>query len=145
MNDRVVQYLDSLGLTDELRFRIEVLIARCEHLLGSEATAVFASEYVAEDVGRVYESVFAFTPDFMMEAQVAQEPQEQVDIVPLRASVKHWIINTSHYDLRTANDQSRVSTNVWLAEDRVATLRASGRNCDNLLAVGLEFIRPNVA
>ena len=145
MNARVAQYLDSLRLTEELRFRFEVLVARCELLLGTEATAVFASEYIAEDVGRVYESLFAFTSAFMMEAQVAQEPLDQVDIVPIRASVKHWILSTTNYDLRHAGEDSRASADVWLAENRVATLRASGRNCDNLLALSIEFIRPNVA
>jgi len=145
VNNRSVAYLDSLGLTETLRFRLEVLAARCELILGTEPSAVFASEYISQEAGRVYESLFAFTADFVSEAQVAEEPSDQIDIVPLRSSVRHWILNSTHFDLRTAGDESRLSMDVWLADNRVATLRASGRNCDRLLELGLELIRPNIA
>lgn len=144
MNRRVSGYLDTLGLTESLRFRVESLIARCELVLGSEPSAVIVSEYVSDDVGRVFESVFAFTDSFLLEAQVAEEPSDQVDIVPLKGRVRHWILTASRYDLRTASNESRLSTEVWLDANRLATIRASGQNCDHLVRVGLEFIRPNL-
>lgn len=145
MKDTVTTYLDSLDAPESLRFRFEVLVARCELLLQDQADAVFASEYVTAEGARVFESIFAFTEGFLTEARVAEEPEDQVDLVPLRHNVHHWILNTSAFDLRQATDLSRASMDVWLAENRVATLRASKRNCNALMEIGLRYVRPNVA
>ncbi len=145
MNARVATYLDSLGLTEAMRFRIESLITNYEELLDDELGDVILSEYISDDVGRVFESVWAFTDDLIMEAPVASDEGDQFDFVPLRRSVRHWVIKAKDYRRGAAEDTSRLSMEVWLADERVARLRASGRNCDHLMTVGRARILQNLA
>ena len=145
MNDGISSYLSSLGMSRPVEERVLQLLADYRELLGAEIKDAFISEYVSGEAGRVFESLFAFTDELIMEAKISEEAGDRLDFVPLRRSVRHWIIEKRDYDLRTAEEPSRISMEVWLADSRVANLRASGPNCAALVRIGATYIRPNLA
>lgn len=145
MNTIVEAYFASLGLTDALSDRFATLVALHERITQTPVEDVFASEYVSDEIGRVFESLWLFSGDLAMEAQTSIEDGDRFDLVPVRRSVRHWIVEMRDFDLVTATENSRMSMEVWLADNRVGTLRASGANCEQLFRIGAERIRPNLA
>ena len=145
MNDAVAAYLERLGLTDTLRTRVNELIDTYEAVLGLRLEDVFVSEYTSDEAGRVFESVWAFTDELVMEAKIPDMDGDQFDFVPLRHSVRHWVVRKKDYQFNAADASSRLSMEVWLADNRVGNLRASWENCDHLYDLGLRRVLPNVA
>ncbi len=142
---QISTYLDTLGLTFAMSTRIESLIANCESITQQPVDDIVVSEYISDDVGRVFESVLCFTDNLIMEARIASDEGDQFDFVPLRRSVRHWVVTAKDYRLGNSSDSSRLSIEVWLADERVARFRASGRNCEHLMRVSIARILPNLA
>lgn len=146
MHTHIADYLDTLGLTEAMRFRIESLVANYETILHQSLDDVVISEYISDDVGRVFESMWAFADGLIMEARIASDDEgDQFDFVPLRHSVRHWVVRSKDFRPGNFTDSSRLSMEVWLADERVGRLRASGRNCDQMMAICLTRVLPNLA
>jgi hypothetical protein len=145
LTDKQADYVETMGATSFLMQRVRTLYRLYEALLGTTIQDIFVSEYVSKEAGRVYEALWVFTPELVGEAQIPQDGSDHLDIVPLRNSIYHWIIDAQSYDLRRATERSSLALEIWFAAQRVGTLRASGVNCDHLWKMAKVYFGPNFA
>ncbi|MGO9178015.1 MAG: hypothetical protein ACLQBX_17040 [Candidatus Limnocylindrales bacterium] len=139
------RYLDLIGATDVLRERTEAMMGLYEAFLTIEPSSVFVSEYPREDGSRAYESLWLFTDKLAMEARIPTPGDEQFDFVPIAHGVRHLVVEAKDYDLRAASEASRMRVEMWLGDQLLGELKASGLNCDSLTAIVATYLVPNLA
>ena len=138
MKDQFTKYVQSLGMTKPLLERAESVLSFYEIVLTSPIKDLFVSEYVNEEKTRVYESLYLFSDQAIMEAK--QFVSDDVyDWAPLPESIMYWEIKRKDFDLKTATEKSRLFLTVRLHGSGLGTMRAelkaSAANCDQLFSI----------
>ena len=143
MNEAMREYLDAMGAPELLLSRIELLIGAYVELLPESIAAHFVSEYLDEADQRTFESLWLFSDHFAMEAKLLGADEDQFDFVPHKSGVRHVVVRKRGFDLREADSGSRMSIEVWFADQRYGILKATGANCEALTAILRDHLLPN--
>ena len=139
------EYLADLGAPENLQARIASLLRAYSSLLPEPVEAHFVSEYVGQDEARTFESLWLFSRTFVMEAQLLGADEDQFDFVPYRANVRHVVIRKREFDFDATSAASRMSVEVWLADQRYGIFKSTGDNCGALLQILRDYLLPNAA
>lgn len=144
MTATLTKYLDSLGAPSILSKRIRAFLQTYEVLLPERVIFSFVSEYRDDADERTFESLWLFSENFAMEAQLLGSEEDQLDLVPYRSSIHHVIVRKRAFDLMRATEASRMTVEVWFTGERYGVLRATGANCLRLTEVLQEQLITNV-
>jgi len=69
MKEDFVKYLDSIGITNAFRKRIETIYDFLREICPDEITGIFISDYLTHDGEREYENLYFFSEKYIMEAK----------------------------------------------------------------------------
>lgn len=144
MKQSFKEYLSAVGLVASLIERVESIHDFFVALCSQEIKNVFITDYVKEDGGREYESVWFLSDDYIMEAKqfIAQD---LFDITPLRKSVAYFEIKKQDYDFTdSTNDKSRCYLRVKFLNAIDGEFKASKENCVQLKKLIAEHFKPNL-
>lgn len=148
MKEEFVVYLRTVGLTDVIIDRIEVIYNFYQNIvmkeLQEEILDIFVTDYIHKDASRQYENLWFFSKNYIMEAK-SFIMQEDLDICPLAKEIKYLEIKKESYDFIKANEKSRFYLSYGLETRASGSLRASKENCDYLRDIYIKYMLPNLA
>jgi len=140
-------YLESIGLTDVIIKRIEVVYQFYEKTLGKlddEIQDIFVTDYISKDGMRQYENLWFFGKNYFMEAKLFLN-QDDFDISPSAKKIDWIQVKKQDYDFVKANEKSRLYVNLlFLSKAGTASFKASEDNCDYLKEIYLKHMLSNL-
>jgi len=140
MEEKFVNYLESIGITKALMPRIEWVIAALERISGEKTIDIFISEYIQEDGSRFYEDLRAFSENYHT---VALRFLHDVRYGIWNRNTKRLnVINfeVSNYDFRSSSPDSRAIFLCSFVVGKSLSLKASQNNCDKLFAIYKDYL-----
>lgn len=143
MKQEFIEYLESIGITNTLRERIETIHEFYQGICPDDITGIFIMDYVKEDGDREYESLWFFSEKYCMEAKQFVL-RDDFDITPIEGRVVYWKIRKTDYDFKKAIEKARLSLQIRLDTGVTGELRASGENCDYLKDIIVTYVVPNL-
>lgn len=145
MNAELAEYIAALGAPETLKTRVDALVSSYEAVLDEEIGAWFVSEYIDDQEQRTFESLWLFTENFLMEAELLGAEEDHFDFVPFKAGIRRLAVEKRSFDLTEPTSASRMTVETWLEDRRYAVMRASGDNCAALVEILQTVLLPNAA
>jgi hypothetical protein len=147
MKEQFNNYLKALGLTETLTQRVLAFHDFCSKICPEEIARIFVSDYVTQEEGRVFESVWFFSNNYAMEAKEFTS-KEDYDIAVVSPTANYISLQKQDYDLVKATEKSRLLIKVRVSNEGLGgitgNMRASGENCDFLWVVTQEYFIPRI-
>lgn len=143
MKKEFITYLESVGITEALRKRIETIHEFYRETYPEKITGIFITDYVKEDGSREYESLCFFSEKYYMEAKQFIT-KDDFDITPIQNRVIYWTIQKRDYNFKKAADKSRLYLEIELDTGVRGKFKAAKENCDYLRHIILKYIVPNL-
>jgi hypothetical protein len=140
MQDDADAYMDQLGVPVPVRERVATLMRRYDHL-GVRGEA-FLSEALDDEGLRQYRSLWLFTPEALMEAELPEEEAAEMDAVRLPNHLMRWVVRVRDFELEKAADDSRMAVDLWFSNEIIGQMEASGANCERLAALMKTYVVP---
>ena len=112
--------------------------------LGIENTETFLSESLNAEGIRSYESLWLISRDAIFEAALAEDTDDEIDGVRMRAGLIRWVAKSRNYDFVEATADSRLQITLWFADELYGELKATGANCDRLRALVTRYVVPEL-
>lgn len=135
MNDRHIEYLSDIGVTEVFGDRIEQILRVYSSLLPEKYSSVdwdiFVSEYREDDGTRQYQSLWIFADDLIMEAKNFIK-DDDFDFAPVRHRIRHGQLVPENFDFQLSTEASRLYVTAVLLGDLFCVFRATGKNCEYL-------------
>jgi hypothetical protein len=143
MKAKFRQYLQAVGMTKTLIARVAQIEQFYRRLCPDELNAVFVSEYVTQDGGRQYESLWFFSESCVMEAKQFLTADD-FDIMAWKHRLVYFRLLKTDYDFEAATDKSRMNLTYGDTALYRGELKASRENCDYLRDIYLSLMVPNL-
>ncbi|MDP2799553.1 MAG: hypothetical protein Q8O60_06710 [Deltaproteobacteria bacterium] len=143
MKEEFIKYLESIGITEPLRKRVEIIYEFYREINREEITDIFITDYLKEDGSREYENLWFFSEKYTMEAK-GFITKDAFDIAPIQNRVIYWQIQKQDYDFKKTTEKSRLYLLFRLDTDIRGELKASKENCDYLRNIILNHVAPNL-
>ena len=144
MREGFIRYLESIGITEALRKRIETIYGFYREICPDEIKDIFVTDYINGDGSRKYENLWFFSEKCGMEA-TQFTIKDSFDIVPVLKRVWHWRIEKQDYDFKKATEKSRLYLSFDIGSYAFGgELKASKENCDHLRDIILKYVVPNL-
>ena len=144
MKQEFGKYLDTIGITNIHRDRVEAIYRFYQQTCPEEITGIFVTDYVNEDGSREYENLWFFSPSYCMEATRFIHGDD-FDLTVLHDQVIRWVIVMKEYDVGKATSKARLNLKVDICDRSISgELKASNENCDYLMKTLKEHITPNL-
>ena len=140
---RLNKYLSSVGIKGKLAERVKSIHDFYSNGLKIPVADIVVSEYLTDDGSRNYDSVWFFSPGYVMEAKRFTK-DDDFDVGVLSKSVAYVQITKVDYDFVQANPKSRMALHAAFGPaDYTITIKVSGENCDNLRDIAIKYIISN--
>jgi hypothetical protein len=143
MKEEFIKYLESIGIANALRERIDTIYKFYQEIYPDEITDIFITDYIKEDGTREYENLWFFSEKHCMEAK-RFITKDDFDIVPIKKRVNYWTIQKQNYDFKKATEKSRLYLKFDLDAGINCDFKAAKENCDYLRKIILKYIVPNL-
>ena len=143
MKEEFVTYLESIGITNTLRKRIETIYEFYREICPDEITGIFITDYIKGDGEREYQNLWFFSEKYCMEAKQFITA-DNFDMTLIQKHVLYWTVQKKDYDFKKATEESRLYLRLDLDTGISGELKASGENCDYLRDIFLEYVAPNL-
>ena len=143
MKKEFIEYLESIGIANALRERIETIYELYKELCPDEIMDIFITDYIKEDGSREYENLWFFSEKTCMEAKQFIT-KEDFDIIRIKKRVNIWNIQKHNYDFKKATDTSRLFLRVNFDFNVDGELKAAKDNCNYLRKIILKYVVPNL-
>ena len=145
MNERFLEYLRRIGLTETLVQRVEDIYDLYARFCPEEISGIFVTDYVTKEGAREYENLWFFSNSYSMEAQAFIRTY-RMDLMSIGRRVQYVKITKENFDFVEATKDSRINVQFTLAGAQFyGDLRASGNNCDYLMRVLSDHVMQNMA
>lgn len=142
MKEEWAAYLEGIGASEVVRTRVEEIEGIYRQNGAADFEAIFISEYVKEDGTRELESLWLFNATELAEAKQFLSAVD-IDLARFDGRVWYYRAVASSYDFRHAVPESRLKVEAALLPRLRLELKASGNNCDFLLALVRDRLMPN--
>ena len=125
MKDEWTEYLRSVGFHDPLLQRADSVLRFYNEFAGIAIDQIFVSEYLDSDKGRVYQSLWVFSEDYIGEALIVGE--ERLDLIPLSRNFDRFEIKKTEFDFGdTATDAAETHDQFHRRKERRWRLEGFG-------------------
>lgn len=139
----IEEYVTSLGGASTLVTKVTKLSEYAKSLCPEEIADFFLSEYKTSDKGRVFETFWFFSPNFVMESKRVQLESFNIDIMCIDKYIDTYELDFSGFEPGMATEDSSLSLTAKLGVS-VLVFKASGTNCDKLWELFEKYIKPNL-
>ena len=145
MEDNLKNYVESIGLIGPLLSKVQTIYDFYTTFIEIEVSDIFVSEFINSDGSRVYENLWVFNNQFCGEA-TSFITSDDYDVLSFRNSVTYFRLTKKDYDIisNQTNDNSRLTLEVGLPDNRAGSLKASKENCKQLSFIFKKYILPNL-
>jgi len=143
MKEEFKKYLKDVGITGDIRERVERIYDFYREICPDEITGIFITDYIKEDGERVYEHLWFFSEKYCMEAKQFITTDD-FDITPIKSRILYWGLKKQDYDFKKATEKSRLHLKFKMDTWIDGELKASKGNCDYLRDIILEYIKSNL-
>ncbi len=143
MKEEFIKYLESIGIAEALRKRIETTYEFCREICPDEIIDIFVEEYIKEDGSREYENLDFFSKRYAVEARQFIAKDDFI-ITPIQKRISYYTLQKRDYNFKTATEKSRLYLEFDLDTGLKGELKASKENCDYLRDIILKYIKSNV-
>ena len=144
MKDEWTKYLKSVGFQDPLLQRSDSALSFYYDFASIAIGEIFVSEYQTEK-GRVHESLWVFSEDYIGEALLVGD-KEKLDLISRRNNIARLDMERDEFTFDgTTTDASRLTVYLTVGSGSsgiAGSLRASGTNCLQLAEVLRRFLIP---
>lgn len=127
--------------TEKARFKF--LLALAKEFYPEPVEDAFVSQYRESDGRLVIESIWMFTSSWAVEFKNALK-EENFDLAILKDSITHLILELRDFDLKKAQESSRLKVHFQLLHGITGDFQATDANCLELLRITRERFLPNV-
>ena len=131
MKPEFESYLRDIGVSDVLYSRVEQLLSEFRPFIPDEPQSLFLTDHIDKEGKRHYGNLWIISTNFVMECKNIGT-EESIDLVKYHEGVQYLEIKKENYDVKLANDDSRLFVKVQFQEDLSGELRAARNNCDYL-------------
>jgi hypothetical protein len=144
MKEQFKVYLKSIGITDTLIKRVEMINDFYQDICSEEITDIFMNDFIRDDGTREYDSLWLFSKTYIMEAK-SFISKDDFDVTPLHKKVTYIMLEKQDYDFVKATEKSRASLKLTFNNNLSGKLKSSKENCDFLRDVLRKHIMPNLS
>lgn len=144
MKENFEDYCKSIDLTDPIIVRIRSVVDFFSVKLGITIEDILITEYIKEDGGRVYESIWLFSDNYCMEAKSFLD-NDDFDMVLHLNNMVYWSVKKQDFEFDTPNENSRLFIRAQTKNLVDLNLKASKNNCHYLKEIFLKYILQNVS
>jgi hypothetical protein len=135
-------YLEAIGASEVVRTRVDQIEDIYRRNGATDFETIFISEYVKEDGTRELESLWFFNATVLGEAKQFLSDVD-IDLASYEGRVSYYHVTALSFDFRLAVPESRLKVEMSLMPRLQVILKASGNNCDFLLALVRDRLVPN--
>lgn len=143
MKEDFVKYLESIGITECISKKIEMIYEYYKTIHPDEIADIFVTEYINEDGDRVYENLWFFSKIYCMEAKQFLT-KDDFDITPIQSRIEYWNIQKQDYNIKKSTEKSRLFLKFQIDNKIRAEFKASKENCDYLWDIILRYVMSNL-
>ncbi|MDB5052924.1 MAG: hypothetical protein JWM44_974 [Bacilli bacterium] len=139
-------YLKELGIYTQANFaKLTEVYNVVSGLCNDDILSIFISEYQNTEKTVVVESLFLFSDKYLIEIKQPLGNNLNWDIINYKGCFDFIDVKSSSFDYHLANNDSRLTVVSYLLNATFSnTFKASGKNCNHLLEILNERIKPNL-
>lgn len=133
MKQKFTNYLKQIKVPTPIVERVSTIVSNYSSLCPENILDILVSEYQNNQGERVYESLYLFSDNFLMEAKsFTITATDDFDILSIKDLI-YIDVKKRNFDFITATEESRIS--VEYNSTIPGTLKASGKNCEFLSSI----------
>jgi len=146
MKAEFVSYLDSVGLSsDTVKNNVESIYQYASILCPEEIADIFVCDFIKDDGSREYESLWFFSPNYMMEVRnFRSDRQYDIDLARSKGWIAYYRTYAKDYDFKRASSESRMTIEALNNDTVNMEWKASRDNCDKLKSILENYLKPNI-
>ena len=139
-------YLEKIGLRSEtIRNNVELIIGYANRLCKEEMISIFVDDYYEADGSRGYGSLWLMSEQYICEARNFRTTVEyDIDVARIKDAVIYYRALIKDYDFKNATKESRFMIECANETGTSFKLKASHENCDRLVEIVNNYIKPNI-
>jgi hypothetical protein len=136
-------YFKSIGFSTNAIFeKVTPLFDICAKFCPEEIQDVFVSEYRNSDDSIVYESLFLFSDNFLIEIRNPLGSEFSWDFSSLYGNIQVIDIKSLFYDYYTPDEKSRLTIDTASSTNAlISRYKASGLNCSKLWTIANKYLK----
>lgn len=142
MEEKMTQYLKSIGITEVIEKRVNELLTQVENLTKEKAVDILVNEYVNEEGMKIYEHLRVWTdnykmiiPNFLTESQF--------NISPIDEYLSMIKVTARDFDFITPSTTSRIFIEGRpIQPDVHIRMKGSGTNCKHVIEMFRKYFVP---
>ena len=140
--DECYEYLEKMGVTTKVLYnRVRFLYDVASKMCPEEIEQIFIEDSIKKDNTREYGSLWFFSKGFILEAHNF-EIEYEIDIMANK--IIRVELELNNYNLKKAEEGSRLRVYMHLSEDITGELKAAKENCDVLMDIASKYIMPKL-
>lgn len=144
MKKEFIEYLNSVGVTGALQERAEQVYSFYANFLNWDVQDIFVTEYLEEKGERVFENLWFFSNDMVMEAK-SFATEDVWDAVRIKEKIHYFELKKTDFFIEGEAFTSESRLIISFSVDRFSSsnLKASKENCIYLAKIFLKYVIPN--
>jgi len=145
MKSEFKAYLEKIDLSSEaIEKNVGLIIDYAKRLCKEEIIDIFVNDYYQEDGSRGYGSLYLMSEKYICEARNFRNTVEyDIDVALLKDAVVYFRVYVKSYDFRHSTKESRFTIDCASETGTTFQLKACHENCDRLVEILDNYIRPN--
>lgn len=143
MEEKMTQYLKSIGITEIVEKRVNELLTQVENITKEKAVDIIVLEYVNEDGMKIYEALRIWTDNFKMMISNFLTDSEFV-ISPIYEKMRRIEISAKDFDYIESSTNSRIFIVGISLYNMHAPMKGSGINCEYIMEAFHKYFVPCV-
>lgn len=143
MEEKMTQYLKSIGITEIVEKRVIDLIEQVENTTMEKAVDILVVDYVNEEGMRIYEKLRVWTESFkIIIGNFLTE--SQINISSKDERIVSVEINARDFDFKVPTTISRIFIVGHVENDYTVPMKGSGINCAHVMEMYRKYFVPNI-
>jgi hypothetical protein len=143
MRDEFEKYLQSIALSATLTERVRAIHDFYQPTIPDELKWIFITDYITQEGERIFDSLWFFTSRHAMEAKQFTSTDDY-DVAAFQTQMTYFRIRKQDYDLKKANDKSRLLLSFQVNSGVSGEIKASKENCDHLWQLVCDYFIPRL-
>ena len=137
------KYLKSVGIEDEYLSKAKSVLKFYIDVLRIDIKDIFISEYMDSENRRNYESMFLFSKNQFYEAKQFLTVAKYDGSV-YKQLIHYWEVTNKNYEFEKITPDSRMTCTFASVYRVECHLKASGKNCKQLMKIFKTYVLPNI-
>jgi hypothetical protein len=143
--EKVIKYLDSIGIMEPIRKRIESLYKDVQKIFPEEQIIdIFVEDYIQDDGTRKYQHIAFYTKNNLAMSVNEFMSSDDIRVASIKNNITYIEVHKTNYDFVKATESSRLIIQARVQYSGLTlSSKASKENCDYLKDIMKKYIIPN--